>query len=198
MPRSFAKCVVTLFLGLSLALVVVEAQVAAETPLYPFKGKVSKNTKTAVSREVRVGKRLYEVYSRPGSPNAELFRVEIGDFATGKLVKTWNYGIATEIDLNGDGEPDYLWYGGDDTSEIYLLFCSAGGKYDRVDVIKSARETWRNRFHKTAPDFADLGGKFHISEISWSEPDRSLLVTVLSEAPNKRTQLVVPEADFSR
>ena len=192
------KSKMALIVAICLATAVLQAR--GQTVLYPFKNKIARNTPTATPREVRLGKRLYQVYSLARSPKTELFRVEIGDFTSGDLVKTWNYGIGAEADLNCDGQEDYLWYGGDDTGESYLLFLSNAGKYNRIDVIKSTQAAWRTRFHKPAPDLADLGGSFHIAKITWNTSEKSLSVTVLSDTEKTTKKIVfrIPQREYRR
>lgn len=124
--------------------------------------KQKKQTKTVASAEVYVGKpghqTVYEVFWSRTSPKRELFRIEVGRSFDGQLVRTWFYGIVDEGDFNGDGVPDYSWYGGDDTGqEMYLLRSSDGG-YKRIDLLKTVEAAWRRRFNKPPPDLGEVGG----------------------------------------
>jgi hypothetical protein len=110
--------------------------------------------------EKRVGKSIYQVFSSRTEPKRELFRVSIGEASGSDVVKLWNYGIADEADFNGDGVPDYSWYGGDDTGFEMYLFLSAGLKYKKVDLLKTLQLAWKKRFHKAGPDFGAVGGRY--------------------------------------
>jgi len=131
--------------------------------------KVKKETKTAIATEINVGKAthkvVYQVFWSRTTPRHELFRVEIGDYSSGMLVKTWHYGIAAEGDFNGDGLPDYSWYGGDDTGEELYLFLSSDSGYTRVDLLKTVEAAWQRRFNKPPPDLGELEGRYELDDL---------------------------------
>jgi hypothetical protein len=137
--------------------------------LYPINAVVKKETKTAIATEINVGKAahkvIYQVYWSRTTPKHELFRIEIGDYSSGMLVKTWHYGIAAEGDFNGDGLPDYSWYGGDDTGEERYLFLSSESGYKRVDLLKTVEAAWQRRFNKPSPDLGELEGKYELDDL---------------------------------
>ena len=114
-----------------------------------------KETKTAIATEVSVGKLahqvVYQVFWSRTTPRRELFRIEVGSYFSGELVKLWNCGVANEGDFNGDGLPDYSWYGGDDTGQEMYLFLSSDRGYKRVDLLKTVEAAWQRRFNKPLP-----------------------------------------------
>jgi hypothetical protein len=98
-------------------------------------------THTARPKTLKRGQQYYQTIldKRTGR---ELFRVLVGtDEAT-----WWVYGLVQEADINGDGIPDFCWYGGDDTSELKLLVLSSLSGYWKVDVNKTLQREWRRRF----------------------------------------------------
>jgi hypothetical protein len=160
-----------------------------------------KRTRTATASEIRSGKAMYEVFRSRTVPPRELFRVRVGTVVSGDVVKWWNYGIADEADFNGDGRPDYSWYGGDDTSFAMYLFLSSGDQYRQVDVLKTIQAAWRQRFHTAAPDLADLGGDYNLRDtvLDQTEAGLVLLVTVDRASDGSKTKSYrfrIPEADF--
>jgi hypothetical protein len=171
--------------------------------VYPANDSPKQQTDTVVSGEKRTGNVLYEVFWRRGQTRRELFRVRIGTYLHQGLIKTWNYGIESEADFNGDGKPDYCWYGGDDTSESILLFTSAGDRYDRTDVVKTASAAWTRRFDKRAPDLAALDGELGIRSIvvERSEAKLTLVVTIsarLSQGERQAQVFRIAEHDFKQ
>lgn len=56
--------------------------------------KIKKETKTAIATEINVGKAahkvFYQVFWSRTTPRHELFRIEVGDYSSGKLVKLWH------------------------------------------------------------------------------------------------------------
>ena len=131
--------------------------------------KTKKETKTAIATEMRVGKAthkvVYQVFWSRTTPSRELFRIEIGDYSSGELVQLWNYGIVNEGHFNGDGLPDYSWYGGDDTGQEMYLFLSSDSGYKRVDLLKTVKAAWQRRFNKPPPDLGDIGGKYALDDM---------------------------------
>lgn len=146
--------------------------------VYPTDHRPTHNTATAISSEERVGNIVYQVFSRRGEPKSQLFRVQVGEYVGGKLVKTWNYGIETEADFDGDGQPDYVWYGGDDTTESIVLFMSSGGHYDRTDVIRTAAAAWEHDFKRRAPDLAALDGEYGVASVVVERSNAHLTLVV--------------------
>jgi len=131
--------------------------------------RAKKETKTVIATEVRIGKSahqvVYEVFWSRTTPKRELFRIEVGREFNGKLVQLWNYGVANEGDFNGDGTPDYSWYGGDDTGQEMYLFLSSGNGYRRVDLLKTVEAAWHRRFNRTPPDLGDVGGNYEVDDL---------------------------------
>jgi hypothetical protein len=102
-----------------------------------------------VSSETEAGGKVYQVF-RDKKTGQERFRVDIGSHE----VKWWNYGIRADGDFNRDGRADYLWYGGDDTSEVLYVFLSHGSGYRRLDVFRTMKKDWARRFPAIpVPDF---------------------------------------------
>ena len=116
-----------------------------------------RDTKFPNSTETSNGKSIYQVFWSPTTPTQELFRVKVGKFVGQDPVKWSKYGVCDEGDFNGDGTPDYAWYGGDDTSFELYLFLSSGNRYQRIDVLGTVQAAWQRQFHKKAPDFAATG-----------------------------------------
>lgn len=169
--------------------------------VFPADHRPRQQTATLYSSEKRVGKVLYQVFWRRDKPKQELFRVPIGRYIGQELVKLWNCGIEAEADFNGDGKPDYVWYGGDDTSESIVLFLSSGEQYQRTDIIKTASATWEQRFQKRAPDLAGLDGQYGIRSVvlEWSGKELTLdiVVGLRFEEAKKRTLLFrIVQRDF--
>jgi hypothetical protein len=98
-------------------------------------------TRTARPKTIKRGKRFYQIIldKRTGR---ELFRVFVGtDEGT-----WWVYGLVQEAEINGDGIPDFCWYGGDDTGELKLLVLSSPSGYRKVDANETLKREWRRRF----------------------------------------------------
>jgi hypothetical protein len=137
--------------------------------LYPADAKTKKQTSTVIATEIHIREAdhevVYQVFWSRTTPKRELFRLEVGRYFTGKLVQLWNYGIANEGDFNGDGLPDYSWYGGDDTGEERYLFLSSESGYKRVDLLKTVEAAWQRRFKNTPPDLGLLDGKYELDDI---------------------------------
>jgi hypothetical protein len=134
-----------------------------------------------------------------------LFRVEIGDYSSGALIKTWHYGIAAEGDFNGDGLPDYSWYGGDDTGEERYLFLSSDSGYKRVDLLKTVEAAWQSRFNKPPPDLGDLVGKYELDDLELENSSVGLVldatvrpnpISVTSKTTKRIYRFRIAQADF--
>ena len=153
------------------------------------------------SKEEREGETLNQVFWQRDNPNRELFRVRIGSSIGRELVKLWNCGIVANSDFNGDGKQDYVWYGGDDTSQSIVLFLSAGEEFKRTDIIKTASAAWERRFQKSAPDFGSLDGYYGIRSVvvDWSGKELTLDIVIGQrfEGEKKRGLLFrVSQSDF--
>ena len=148
--------------------------------VFPGYDKPRQRTATLNATEERVGNELYQVFRQRDTLQRELFRVSIGSYAGKQLVKLWNCGIEAEGDFNNDGKPDYVWYGGDDTSESIDLFLSSGKQYQRTDIIKTAAAAWEQRFQKHAPDLAGLDGEYEVRSVvlEWSRNELTLDIVV--------------------
>jgi len=88
----------------------------------------------------------------------------------------WNYGIANEGDFNGDGVPDYAWYGGDDTSFEMYLFLSTGSQYERIDIVKTVQFAWQQRFHTSARDLGELDSRYSLDNIVLQRSEAGLVL----------------------
>jgi hypothetical protein len=124
-----------------------------------------KETKSVAAIEKRIGKSAYQVFWSRTEPKQELFRVEIGTYVGKGAEKWWNYGIADEGDFNGDGTPDYSWYGGDDTGFAMYLFLSSGSTYKRIDILKTVQAAWIRRYHTAAPDLGGSGEGYALGDV---------------------------------
>jgi hypothetical protein len=154
------------------------AQTANTVKLYPANPKPLKATAHLTSKEQRVGKWVYQVFYFRNAPQQEAFRVEIGSYEKGQLVKDWSYGIVAEKDMTSDGPPDYVWYGGDDTGQRLLWFRSRENRYDCTDVFKTAATAWKKRFGRAAPDLGDVGGEAQAMLVTWDAAAQFLNITV--------------------
>lgn len=164
--------------------------------------KTKKQTKTLRATEARTGKFVYQVFWSRTEPKRELFRIRVGTAVGSGEEKWWNYGIADEADFNGDGVPDYSWYGGDDTGfEMHLSLSSRNG-YTKVDVLKTVQAAWKRRFRTAAPDLGEAGGSYSVSDtlIERSAKGLMLLVKIERVALDGKVEGVyrfrIPEADF--
>jgi hypothetical protein len=163
-----AKRGVRSLLGASLGLAVVLAapgmfyaqkDAPAKVTYRLFRVRTKSETATIQGAKITSRKKVYQVF-RDKQTKAELFRVEIGD----TQMTWWNYGITEEDDFNGDGVPDYAWYGGDDTSQEEYVFLSSDSGYRRLDVYKTMQREWARTFHSAAPDFRDLAPPLQIDK----------------------------------
>jgi hypothetical protein len=82
-----------------------------------------------------------------------------------------------EKDLNGDGVPDYVWYGGDDTGQRLLWFLSKEKQYECINVFKTAEAAWKKKFGGTAPDLGEVFGNDQVDGAIWD--GQLLTVTVV-------------------
>jgi hypothetical protein len=135
-------------------------------------------TARLTSRELRVGDTLYQVFRLRNKTQQEAFRVDVGFYTQGQLVANWTYGLILEQDMNGDGTPDYVWYGDDDTGLRLLWFLSNGGRYDCINVLKTAERAWMKRFAQPAPDLEEVFGDHAVEEVTWNRGTRLLSVSV--------------------
>ena len=142
-----------------------------------------KQTKTITAFETRSNKFVYQVFRSRFDTKRELFRVKVGRFEGSEVLKLWNYGIAEEADFNGDGLPDYSWYGGDDTSSEMYLFLSSTNGYVKVDLIKTLRSAWKERFHSAAPDLAAADCDYQLQNV-FLRRSESGLVLLANIGPN--------------
>ena len=122
-------------------------------------------TVSTSATEEHMDNRVYQVFWSRTIPKRELFRIEVGNGSGHDAVMLWNYGIANEGDFNGDGVPDYAWYGGDDTGSEMYLFLSAGSHYERIDVLKTVRSAWQQRFHTSARDLGESDGPYALDNV---------------------------------
>ena len=136
---------------------------------------------TVTTTETSEGKSLYQVFWLRTAPRHELFRVRIGDHVGRDDVKWWKYGLAAEADFNGDGLPDYVWYGGDDTGFALYLFLSSAGHYKRTDILKTVEAAWQQRFHKAAPDLGGTAGRHVLGETALESSANEVVMSATVE-----------------
>lgn len=130
-----------------------------------------KKTKTVEGSEVTVRDKVFQVFKDCKSKR-ELFRVYLGS----PKLKWWHYGISLEGDFNGDGVPDYSWYGGDDTSDELYVFLSSDGAYKKLNVYKTFEAEWARTFHKRVPDFAGFGQDGELQNIRFLRESGGLIL----------------------
>lgn len=111
-------------------------------------------TSSVMASETSFGHTILQIF-RDRRSGRELFRVPVGWTENGQQDKWWNYGIAAEVDLNGDGMPDYSWYGGDDGSYEMDIFLSSRTGYRKVDLIDLLQQALSRETHT---NIANLGG----------------------------------------
>jgi hypothetical protein len=147
-----------------------------------------------------VGKWVYQVFYFRSAPQQEAFRVEIGSYEKGQLVKDWFYGIVVEKDMTSDGEPDYVWYGGDDSGQRLLWFRSSKNGYACTDVFKTAETAWKKRFGRAAPDLGEVGGDVQVALVTWDEAAQFLNITIESsqEAHVRKVNLRIAPGNFTK
>jgi len=156
---------------------------------------VASATATVSSRKVTVNGTFLQVFTSKLTKR-EVFRVELGDARS----MWWHYGIAAEGDFNGDGAPDYYWYGGDDTSDIMYVFLSHEGEYRRLDVYESLLGEWRRRFPARVPldisaDNDQVDRLYLVREPSGLALDGMIVRDSLTTRP-RRYPIHVAEGDF--
>ncbi len=134
-------------------------------------------TKTLKATESRRGNLIYQVFRSRKQPTRVLFRVRVGHLEGHDEVKLWNYGISDEADFNGDGDPDFAWYGGDDTGSKFYLFLSSGGTYKKVDIVTTLNSEAMRRYHHTLPGIEAADGVYGLSEIQLDRNDAGLTLT---------------------
>lgn len=163
-----------------MSFLVASPRLSAQAGVELFAGTSSPKHHTAhvVSREERDGKKVYEIFSRRGVQDGELFRVRIGSYVGNEVVKDWSYGLVAERDLNGDGKLDFVWYGGDDTGQRLLWFLSAAHGFRCVNLFKTAEAAWRRKFRQSAPDLGEVGGDVQATSFSWSEKNSQLTIVI--------------------
>jgi hypothetical protein len=176
------------------------AQTASRTKLYPGNAKPRKNTATLTSSEQRVGNVLYQVFYFRRMPKREAFRVEIGYYDKAQLVSDWNYGIILEKDINSDGIPYYVWYGGDDTGQRLLWFLPKDDNYECIDIFTSAEAAWKKKFGRATPDLGEVGGDDVVDDVTWDGQAQLLAVSVETNAweqtKTRRVKLIIAPIEF--
>jgi len=158
-------------------------------------------TRTARPKTVKRGKRFYQTIldKRTGR---ELFRVFVGtDEGT-----WWVYGLVQEAEINGDGIPDFCWYGGDDTGELKLLVLSSPSGYRKIDVNETLKREWRRHFPSERLESVEGGDDPDTSELKliWTSEKVIMRAVVTSKFYDPKIadmktfvhQLRVPEARF--
>lgn len=146
----------------------------------------------------------YQSFRLRTEPDIEVFRVPVEWVEQGESNAWWNYGIANEGDFNGDGQPDYAWYGGDESGGVLLLFLSGPYGYVQIDVLKTIEKAWEKRLHQPAPDFADPESTdWAIEAIRIRKEDAGLVLAVVavdhpdaSRRKQSDLRLEIAEAEF--
>jgi hypothetical protein len=133
-------------------------------------------TASTSAKEEHIGNLVYQVFWSRTIQKHELFRVAVGSSTGHDAVMLWNYGIANEGDFNGDGVPDYAWYGGDDTSFEMYLFLSTGSQYERIDIVKTVQFAWQQRFHTSARDLGELDSRYSLDNIVLQRSEAGLVL----------------------
>lgn len=176
------------------------SQTGKSIQLYPRSGRPQSSTVNLQSIERRAGNVVYQIFRTRNDPPRETFRVNIGFYDKGQLVRDWTYGIILEKDVNRDGTLDYVWYGGDDTGQRLLLFLSNKNQYDCIDVYKSAGAAWEKKFGGVAPDFGEVFGNYGIEKVLWDVPANMLTVTVVTDqqddSKTHKMRLMIPSSEF--
>ena len=116
--------------------------------------KTHHETKLVRATEASFGHTILQVFQNRQT-GRELFRVPIGWIDNGRADKWENYGIASEFDLNGDGVPDYSWYGGNEASFEMNLFLSSRTGYRKIDLIDILQQALSRETHTK---IENLGG----------------------------------------
>lgn len=139
--------------------------------------KTKKQTPTLKATEITIRNSVFQVFHSRSVQQRELFRVNIGT-ANHPLASTWwNYGIADEADFNGDGVPDYAWYGGDDTGFAMFLFLPQAMVISKLTFSKLSRtrgstdsttrhQTWETRAEIMGLDICSLSA-LHQDWLYW-------------------------------
>ncbi|MDX2179794.1 MAG: hypothetical protein SFV18_09395 [Bryobacteraceae bacterium] len=153
-------------------------------------GNGKKETATLVSREVAIGGHYWEVYSEKRSKR-EVFRAYLGD----REVRWWTTGIVVDEDLNADGRPDYVWSGGDDTSEEVYLIVSGKSGYRSISVYPSLAGDWVRRYGGPKPDLA-LFGTYMPKSLILDSASGSLRIKAEFEWAGKTRKVSVSSAQF--
>jgi hypothetical protein len=179
----------------------------SQFPLYKVDDSCScirtkKETKTARAVNITVGTSVYQVFHERTKPDRELFRVKIGEVVNSQVLTRWNYGIVDEGDFNGDGLPDYSWYGGDDSGDEMYLFLSSSNGYKRINVYKTLQVAWTRQFHTQAPDFTSPEPENQITDIHIERIGSkfSIVATVENQAvqPTEKHVLRIERISFER
>ena len=142
------------------------------------------------TRQVEYAGRLWEVYADPATKR-ELFRIDIGT----PKVYLWSTGIWASYDFNRDGRVDYVWRGGDDTSEQLLVVLSSNSGYRLVDVFGTLEREWPRRYPKLpAVDFAAETASLSEVSLDSEKPDNLLLRALAKNGSEGLLELVVPSS----
>jgi hypothetical protein len=163
--------------------------------------RTRKETSTLISVE-RISKgEVFQVFLDRRSQR-ELFRVRSGRVVNKEKVTYWNYGIANEADWNEDGQTDYVWYGGDDTSSDAALILSGPTGFRVIGIQRSAEAAWKRSLNSKPPRLGAAGRKWDFANLKLRvEGDTvSLSLTITeSDASRKvvrRVPLTIEESDF--
>jgi hypothetical protein len=151
--------------------------------------RTTKQTKTIIASEMESGEFIYQVFKSVDA-GQEMFRASIGLIVDAERVKFWNYGIVDGQDFNGDGLPDYSWYGGDDSGSAMYLFLSRKKSYLRVDILKTLKAAWTRRFHSKAPNFENVADEYDLRALVLERSGGKLvLVANIDKIPQSAADL---------
>jgi hypothetical protein len=159
--------------------------------------RTTKQAKTIIASETESGKSIYQIFKSMNG-GQEVFRVWIGLIIDTERVKFWNYGVVDEQDFNGDGLPDYSWYGGDDSGQAMYLFLSHKNAYTRVDILKTLKAEWTRRFHSKAPYFENIADEYDIRTLVLERSGGKLvLAAIIYRIPQSAADLEKPSETIS-
>lgn len=156
---------------------------AADIVSFSSNGPRYKETPHTGSRDIKTSTRLYHQFFDKASKR-ELFRIEYGRKLEGQWVAYWSYGLIAHGDYNKDGQEDFYWSAGDDTSSEELLLLSTPTGYQRINIMASLRIAWQIRYKTPPPDFALLDSPY---EIATSLESSGSSLTLIADLTGKQS-----------
>lgn len=148
--------------------------------------------------ETALGDNLFQLFLHP-STRRELFRAH---FASRSPLQSWRYSrthLCLFADLNGDGLPDYTWFGADDANRDMLLFLSTpSGSYRTIDILHTVQQAAaRQSKDRFVPDLHTDYVLYDLKILA--RPSSLFLSCRLSGGPTPRKAFslyLIPEKDF--